>query len=280
MVEKQLPVTEKQIRTKVKTWEKNNRTVFIVHDAPYIKYLENQKLEYKQQQERKREAKRIAKQEELLAEVEVRSVTATKRTSVYNKEGSEESLRELMKPTESSLMKTRHPTTPGVPAFAPLSSISETAKPNGDIEQGKVEDKLPSKLAKLEISSSKSSKLLKSHSTSRLARLDTSACKSLNNSKIARQLSSSKSEGRLTMTSEQINGLARPTTSSMMKCQSRLPKKSVSLNTSNTATNKKVTLQTDPLRKKQLRRSLGARRRSMTRKENIPLTESEAEGDF
>ena len=298
VVEKQLPITEKQIRTKVKSWEKANKTVFQVYDTPYIKYVENQKVEYRQLQEKKREAKRLAKQEELLAELEVRGPNAaTKRMSVYDKEANEETLKELMKPTESSLLKSRNFPTPGA-GFAPMSSISETSSARR-IEEANEEDRHPPmRLSRLDMSTSaaggsiepgRRKPLGKSQSASKLGKLDTSTCanRTLNSSKIGRPpMSTSKSESRLPMMRNE--SLSRPTTASMMKTQqSRLPqKRTATLNTSTAAATsslapkRKVTLQTDPLKRKAQRRSLGAKRRSLSRKENTFVESDTEEGNF
>lgn len=244
VVEKQLPVTEKQIRMKVKSWEKLQRKPFLVMDLPYIKYIENQKVEYKSQQEKKREAKRLARQEELLAET---SNPVTKRTSVYEKPITDDRLKELMEPTESSLLKTRVQCTT-TPAPLQLQSISEMPPPRNSVYVPKPNhnESMHSKLSKMNLSSV-------------TQKMDTSSCSVLA-PKSSKVLSSSKSDSKLV-----TGNIARPTASFLLK--SRLPKSSSA--SSIPAKRTKVTLQTDPLKRKQKRRSLGAKkRRSVVTKEN------------
>ena len=121
VVEKQLPLAEKEIKLKIKSWEKENQTRFLMHDLKYVEYIDTQKSDYKLQQEAKRAAKKAAKQEELLAEMSSSSGsnTISKKSSVADgniskptREVSSESLKELSRPTSSSLLKSRNFSTP------------------------------------------------------------------------------------------------------------------------------------------------------------------------
>ena len=233
IVEKQLPITENQIRSKVKVWERKNKNIFLIQDSQYIQYIDSQKMEYKEQQEMKRKAKRLAKQEELAQEMS-HSINIGKRTSFYDntlsktvyKEISEEALRELMKPTESSSLKSRMPLKNcGTPGDG-LSKLSKSYLPHKNCATPREE--LPSKLSKMDISSVRKSPL-----TQKVA----------NNTIPSRTLCKVNSK-------EHPRDLAKPTESSLLK--SRLPLKN---SKSENVFKRKGSLQTDARKRKVKRRS-------------------------
>ena len=61
--EKQLPVVEREIQTKVDLWERMNGKQFVMHDMQYVEYMEKQKDDYKAEKDAKRDAKKAANHE-------------------------------------------------------------------------------------------------------------------------------------------------------------------------------------------------------------------------
>jgi len=160
IVEKQLPIAEKEIKLKIKSWEKENQTKFQMHDLPYVEYIESQKQEYKTNQEAKRAAKKAAKQEELLAETSSNTSQVLKKSSSsenmtvskpVGKEGNQESLKELMRPTEASLLKSRNFSTPS--ARSRLSVNSASLKRSAPLSKPmKISSTVTAKVPKLDLS--------------------------------------------------------------------------------------------------------------------------------
>lgn len=160
IVEKQLPIAEKEIKLKIKSWEKENQTKFQMHDLPYVEYIETQKQEYKLNQEAKRAAKKAAKQEELLAETSSNTSQVLKKSSSSEnmtvskppgKEVNQESLKELMRPTEASLLKSRNFSTPSARSRLSVNSTSlKRSAPSS--KPMKVSSSVTAKVPKLDFS--------------------------------------------------------------------------------------------------------------------------------
>lgn len=251
VVEKLLPNTEKQIRVKVKSWEKTNRKHFLIKDQRYIEYIDQQKLDYRAEQEMKRQAKRLAKQEELLVEI-AQDSTATKRMSVYDnslsksvcKKFNEESLKEIMKPTESSFIRSRLvakvPETPNeslsqaklrMSMSMSTSQVRKTTQP--------IVDEVPSKLSKLDVSTSQTNRSM--------LRKPSFNLQSKVHSKV--------------ITESDLRGLAKPTESSLLKA--RIPAKNENL------IKKRSAMLTDAKKRKLKRHSLKIGENNCLREQNF-----------
>ena len=266
IVEKQLPITEKEIRSKVKVWERKHKNIFLIKDSQYINYIDSQKVEYKDQQEMKRKTKRLAKQEELAQEMSHSTNIATKRTSIYDntfskttyKEVSEEALKELMKPTESSTLRSRMPLKSCATYGEGLSKLSKLqlsaikdiplAKSRLPLKScGTPREELSSKLTKMDISSVQRSPLLET----------------LNDKTIPSRTSYKVLSG------ENLREIMKPTESSLLK--SRLPLR----NSKNENGNKrKGSLQTEARKRKLKRRSVRLIEKNRYLKENNFIEES------
>jgi len=160
VVEKQLPLVEKDIKTKIKAWEKANKTKFQMYDLQYVEYIETQKQDYKAQQEAKRAAKKAAKQEELMADMSTNSNPALKKSSLSDscvpkassKEFNPESLKELMRPTSASLLKSRNFSTPSARSRLSVhsSSLKRSAPASKVLKPSS--EAAPPKVSKLDLS--------------------------------------------------------------------------------------------------------------------------------
>jgi len=210
VVEKQLPIVEKDIKTKIKAWEKANKTKFQMYDLQYVEYIETQKQEYKAQQEAKRAAKKAAKHEELMADVSASSVPGLKKSSVSDssvskassKELNQESLKELMRPTSASLLKSRNFSTPAARSRLSVHSSSlKRSAPASKVSKAS-SDAAPPKVSKLDLSdteegSSTMSSVEKENSKENLQMLRTKTPRTESNIKIRPVLQTSAMKRKL-----------------------------------------------------------------------------------